>query len=96
MAQYRELASFAQFGSDLDEATRKQIIRGQRIQEILKTREYEEVILIKSEGNIIKLKPGPESTGTYNVKDILEAFNNNDYQNITVTKKDGKSINIVR
>ncbi|MCX6744311.1 MAG: F0F1 ATP synthase subunit alpha [Candidatus Parcubacteria bacterium] len=40
MAQYREMAAFAQFGSDLDEATRKQIIRGQRMQEILKQDQY--------------------------------------------------------
>ncbi len=36
LAQYRELAGFAQFGSDLDETTRKQIERGVRLQEILK------------------------------------------------------------
>jgi F-type H+-transporting ATPase subunit alpha len=40
MAQYREMAAFAQFGSDLDEATRKQITRGQRMQEILKQDQY--------------------------------------------------------
>ncbi|MGB0384974.1 MAG: F0F1 ATP synthase subunit alpha [Ardenticatenaceae bacterium] len=36
MAQFRELAAFAQFGSDLDKATRLQLDRGQRMQEILK------------------------------------------------------------
>ena len=36
MAQFRELAAFAQFGSDLDKATRQQLDRGQRMQEILK------------------------------------------------------------
>ena len=41
MAQYRELASFAQFGSDLDEATQKQIRRGQKLTEILKQGQYE-------------------------------------------------------
>lgn len=39
-AQYRELAAFAQFASDLDEATRKQLERGQRSTEILKQRQY--------------------------------------------------------
>jgi len=43
MAQYRELAAFAQFGSDLDEATRKQLDRGVRMQEILKQGQYEPV-----------------------------------------------------
>jgi len=40
LAQYRELAAFAQFASDLDEATRKQIERGQRVTEIMKQGQY--------------------------------------------------------
>jgi len=40
LAQYRELAAFAQFASDLDEATRKQIDRGQRITELMKQPQY--------------------------------------------------------
>lgn len=40
MAQYRELAVFAQFGSDLDEATKKQLNIGDRLQEILKQVQY--------------------------------------------------------
>ncbi|HEB77976.1 MAG TPA: F0F1 ATP synthase subunit alpha [Methylothermaceae bacterium] len=40
LAQYRELAAFAQFASDLDEATRKQIERGQRVTELLKQPQY--------------------------------------------------------
>ncbi len=45
MAQYRELAAFAQFGSDLDKATRAQLERGERIQEVLKQPQYEPVAL---------------------------------------------------
>ena len=45
MAQYRELAAFAQFGSDLDKATRSQLDRGTRIQEVLKQPQYEPVPL---------------------------------------------------
>jgi len=41
LAQYRELAAFAQFASDLDEATRKQIERGQRVTELMKQKQYE-------------------------------------------------------
>ncbi len=41
LAQYRELAAFAQFGSDLDEATKKQIERGKRTIEVLKQGQYE-------------------------------------------------------
>ncbi len=40
LAQYRELAAFAQFASDLDEATRKQLERGQRVTEVMKQRQY--------------------------------------------------------
>lgn len=39
-AQYRELAAFSQFLSDLDEATRKQLERGQRVTEIMKQKQY--------------------------------------------------------
>ncbi len=41
MAQFRELAAFAQFGSDLDKATQARLARGQRTQEILKQAQYE-------------------------------------------------------
>jgi len=40
LAQYRELAAFAQFGSDLDRATQLQLARGQRMVELLKQRQY--------------------------------------------------------
>lgn len=40
LAQYRELAAFAQFGSDLDKATKAQLDRGQRMMEILKQPQY--------------------------------------------------------
>jgi F-type H+-transporting ATPase subunit alpha len=40
LAQYRELAAFAQFASDLDEATRKQLERGQRVTELMKQSQY--------------------------------------------------------
>jgi F-type H+-transporting ATPase subunit alpha len=45
LAQFRELAAFAQFGSDLDQATRNQLERGQRLTEILKQPQYEPVPL---------------------------------------------------
>jgi len=40
LAQYRELAAFAQFGSDLDKATLQQLARGQRMVELLKQGQY--------------------------------------------------------
>ena len=41
LAQYRELAAFSQFASDLDEATRKQLERGQRVMELMKQKQYQ-------------------------------------------------------
>jgi F-type H+-transporting ATPase subunit alpha len=52
LAQYRELAAFAQFGSDLDKATIEQIAKGERLFEILKQKQYapmpveEQIVLI--------------------------------------------------
>ena len=40
LAQYRELAAFSQFASDLDESTRKQLERGQRVMELMKQNQY--------------------------------------------------------
>jgi F-type H+-transporting ATPase subunit alpha len=40
LAQYRELAAFSQFASDLDETTRKQLDRGQRVMELMKQKQY--------------------------------------------------------
>ena len=40
LAQYRELAAFAQFASDLDEETRNQIERGKRVTELMKQKQY--------------------------------------------------------
>ncbi len=40
LAQYRELAAFAQFASDLDETTRQQLDRGQRVTELMKQKQY--------------------------------------------------------
>ncbi|TCP97297.1 F-type H+-transporting ATPase subunit alpha [Cricetibacter osteomyelitidis] len=40
LAQYRELAAFAQFASDLDDATRKQLAHGEKVTELLKQKQY--------------------------------------------------------
>jgi F-type H+-transporting ATPase subunit alpha len=40
LAQYRELAAFSQFASDLDEATRAQLERGERVTELMKQKQY--------------------------------------------------------
>jgi len=47
LAQFRELAAFAQFGSELDEATQRQLDRGQRLSELLKQPQYKPAALDK-------------------------------------------------
>ncbi len=57
LAQYREMAAFAQFGSDLDEATQRQLNRGSRLVEVLKQPQYsplevtQQVLLIFAANN---------------------------------------------
>ena len=47
LAQYRELAAFAQFGSDLDRATQRQLARGERLMELLKQGQYRPVPVVQ-------------------------------------------------
>jgi F-type H+-transporting ATPase subunit alpha len=47
LAQYRELAAFAQFGSDLDKATQAQLARGERLTEILKQGQYQPLNVVE-------------------------------------------------
>ncbi len=47
LAQYRELAAFAQFGSDLDKATQQQLRRGEKTVEIMKQPQYQPLSLVK-------------------------------------------------
>jgi F-type H+-transporting ATPase subunit alpha len=47
LAQYRELAAFAQFGSDLDKATQQQLSRGARLVEVLKQGQYQPMSVIQ-------------------------------------------------
>lgn len=71
LAQYRELAAFAQFGSDLDEATQKQINRGKRLTELLKQGQYkphpfeEQVVLLYAGVNGYLDGIAPEKIGTW-------------------------------
>ena len=57
-SQFRELAAFAQFGSDLDAATQRQLNRGQRIQETLKQPQYEPLQLDKQVMNLFAVTNG--------------------------------------
>ncbi|HRN90550.1 MAG TPA: F0F1 ATP synthase subunit alpha, partial [Candidatus Saccharibacteria bacterium] len=58
LSQFRELASFAQFGSDLDEDTRSQIDRGQRLTELLKQPQYEPMSIWQQYVSIFAITEG--------------------------------------
>jgi len=58
LAQFRELASFAQFGSDLDEATKSQIERGQRLTELLKQPQYQPMGVWEQVASIVAVTDG--------------------------------------
>jgi F-type H+-transporting ATPase subunit alpha len=54
LAQYREKAAFAQFGSDLDPATQRQLARGQRLTELLKQAQYSPLSVEKQVVSILE------------------------------------------
>ena len=58
LAQYREKAAFAQFGSDLDEATQKQLRRGERLVEILKQPQYKPMSMAEQVVSIFAVNKG--------------------------------------
>ncbi|TJY59734.1 F0F1 ATP synthase subunit alpha [Sinimarinibacterium sp. CAU 1509] len=58
LAQYRELAAFAQFASDLDEATRKQLERGQRVTELMKQKQYEPLSVGQMAASLYSVEKG--------------------------------------
>jgi F-type H+-transporting ATPase subunit alpha len=58
LAQYRELAAFAQFASDLDEATRKQLDRGQRVTELMKQKQYQPMTIAQMALSIFAVNEG--------------------------------------
>ena len=58
LSQFRELASFAQFGSDLDDATKSQIERGQRLTELLKQPQYQPMSVWEQVASIAAVSEG--------------------------------------
>ena len=59
LAQYREMAAFAQFGSDLDKATQEQLANGERLTEILKQGQYEPLPMVEQVVAIYAATPQP-------------------------------------
>lgn len=75
LSQFRELASFAQFGSDLDESTRAQIERGQRLTELLKQAQYQPASIWEQVASIYAVSEGLFDTVPANkIKDAQAAL----------------------
>ena len=75
LSQFRELASFAQFGSDLDEATKAQIERGQRLTELLKQHQYQPMSVWEQAASIFAVSEGLfDKVPASNVKDAQKAL----------------------
>ena len=71
LAQYRELAAFAQFGSDLDKATQAQLSRGEHLTEILKQNQYQPLSVMEQVISIF--------AGTNGFTDTLKAGEESDF-----------------
>jgi len=82
LAQYRELAAFAQFASDLDDATRAQLERGQRVMELMKQRQYSPLSISEMAVSLYAAEGGflddieLEKVGTF--EDALHTFMHSD------------------
>lgn len=84
LSQFRELASFAQFGSDLDDATKKTIERGQRLTELMKQHQYAPLSVWQQTASILAVTEG--------YFDTVPAAKIKDAQNATLARlwKDNK------
>ena len=75
LSQFRELAAFAQFGSDLDDATKKQIERGQRLTEMLKQPQYQPLSIWEQVASIFAINEGYfDSVPAAKIKDAQAAL----------------------
>jgi len=84
LAQYRELAAFSQFASDLDEATRRQLERGQRVTEVMKQKQYAPMSVAQMALSIFAVNSGymdkVERTKVVEFEASLQAFARSSYR----------------
>lgn len=74
LSQFRELASFTQFGSDLDESTKNQIERGQRLTELLKQHQYQPMSIWQQVVSIVSVTAGHfDTVSVSKIKDAQSA-----------------------
>jgi F-type H+/Na+-transporting ATPase subunit alpha len=89
LAQYRELAAFSQFASDLDEATRKQLERGQRVTEVMKQKQYAPMSVAQMALSIYAVNSGymdkVELKKVVDFEAALQAFAESNYQSMLST-----------
>src|SRR2546430_1699692 len=94
IAQYRELAAFAQFGSDLDKATQQQLRRGEKTIEVMKQPQYQPLSLVKEVVIIFAVTNGHlDDIPTAKVKDFerdLFRFMENQYRELADGISQGK------
>ena len=75
LSQFRELASFVQFGSDLDDTTKAQIERGQRLTELLKQHQYQPMSVWEQVASIYAVNEGAfDTVPVANIKDAQGAL----------------------
>jgi len=102
LAQYRELAAFAQFASDLDEATRRQLERGRRVTEMMKQKQYSPLSVAEISMSlfavekafcddiviekIISFEKGLHSYFKNNYKDLMDQINSSGDFNADIEK----------
>jgi F-type H+-transporting ATPase subunit alpha len=96
LAQYREMAAFAQFGSDLDAATQRQLNRGARLVEILKQGQYQPMPVEKQVVSIFAANYGfvdeyPTNAIQRYEKELL-TFMESNYADVLATLRDKKAI----
>ena len=96
LAQYRALAAFAQFGSDLDPASQKQLARGQRLVELLKQGQFSPMTVEKQ---VLSIFAGTNGllddlpvAGIRKFEELLHRFVDNSYPTILPTIRDKKNI----
>jgi F-type H+-transporting ATPase subunit alpha len=86
LAQYRELAAFSQFASDLDEATRRQLERGQRVTEVMKQKQYAPLSVAEMALSIYAVNNGymdkVELKKVVDFEAALQAFAHTSYQSM--------------
>ena len=86
LAQYRELAAFSQFASDLDEATRKQLERGERVMEVMKQPQYQPMSVAEMALSLFAVNQGYIDdvgvTDVVNFEQAMQAYIKSNYTDL--------------